>query len=143
MSFLASRKASLAGTGSWFQQVTFFPALISASVSPSCEPMQSPSGRTWPTTQIDSLALMASTMRSTIFGWTFILGLGGLGFFDFVDDRQDAIAALDRFVDFELQVRRVFEHDRAADHSLETFGFFVKQDSGAFALVRCANHSDV
>src|SRR5687768_11564000 len=103
---------------SWFQQVTFFPALINARLRPTCEPTQSPSGRTWPTTQIVSLALMASTMRSTIFGWTFIgqglgSGSGLIGLFNLIENLEHAIATLDRFVDDKLEMRSVLENNGA------------------------------
>src|SRR4051812_19478594 len=105
MSFFGSRKASLAGGGSWFQQVTVFPAFISGIVRPSCDPMQSPSGRTCPTMQIVSLPLMASTIRSTIFGWTFIRDL-----VDLLDDFQNAVAALNGLINNKFQMRRVFQN---------------------------------
>ena len=40
------------GHGVLFQQTTFLPSARRASVRPSCEPTQSPSGRMWPTMQM-------------------------------------------------------------------------------------------
>ena len=46
-----SRNLYFCGTASSFQQATFLPSFCNASARPSCEPMQSPSGRMWPTMQ--------------------------------------------------------------------------------------------
>ena len=63
-----SRNLYFCGMASWFQTVTFLPSFRSASARPSCEPMQSPSGRTWPTMQKVLCSRMTSMIRSMIFG---------------------------------------------------------------------------
>src|SRR6185436_16222734 len=116
-----SRKASFFGIGSWFQQTTFLPWFLSASARPSCVPMQSPSGRTWPTTQIRSLSRITSRIRSMIredFTDDAVVGAAcircsflfrGRGAFEFGDDVEDAIAARHRIIHHKTQLGRVFE----------------------------------
>jgi len=55
-------------SGALHYAVVFISIFGNASVSPSWEPTQSPSGRMWPAMQIVSLCLIPSMMRSMILG---------------------------------------------------------------------------
>ena len=81
--------------------------------------MQSPSGRTWPTTQMVRCRLSASTIRAMTL-WSRPSFLGLAIWFRFlgqsrIHDGQDPVAAVDRLIEHEAQPRRVFEDDRTGD----------------------------
>src|SRR5688572_26023908 len=145
MSFSGSRKASLRGISSSFQQTTFLPWSCNAQASANCEPMQSPSGRTWPATQMDSLLRMTSrtfwinclvlvseikVLLFAVFGWARSL-------LEFIDDPEHTVAAHHRIIHHEIQARDVFEKDRFGHEVLDT-GAVLLQQGQAGALLFCA-----
>src|ERR1700678_3935680 len=102
--------------------------------------MQSPSGRTWPTTQIVWLCRMPPRMRSIIFGWGFIRRVGA---FQFLDNFEDFVAFPDRFVELETQLWCVFQDNRPANQSLDPFAVFEQPFPAPFPLVRVAQNTKV
>src|SRR5271170_1351662 len=135
-----SRKASLSGTASSFQQTTDLPWSRRASARPSCEPMQSPSGRMWPVTQKTRWGRIPSRMRSMIFGCGFI---GGVRMFELLQDFEDAIALLDRTIELEAQLRRVLQDYRLADQSLDAFAVIMEFRQSLLFLIFVAKNTDV
>src|SRR5581483_828789 len=134
-----SRKASLDGTPSSFQQTTLRPRFFNASVKPSWEPMQSPSGRTWPTTQKVLCSPIPSRMRSMILGCVFILGPG---VFKLVNDLQHPVALFDGIINHKPQLRRVFQNDRLAQHPLDVLAVALQLGRRGLLLVRVAENAD-
>src|ERR1700722_2874188 len=137
---LPLRNASLSGTGSSFQQTTRLPWSRSASARPSCEPMQSPSGRMWPTMQKVRWARMPAMIRSIIFGCAFIFRGGVL---DFVNDLEHAVALFNRLIHQEAQLRSVFEDDGLADEALDAFAVVIQFGEGLFLLLLVAENANV
>src|SRR5579859_2312755 len=130
-----SRNANLSGTASSFQQVISLPSFCNASVSPSWEPMQSPSGRTCPTTQIVRQSRIPSRMRLTILGRGFILRES---LFDLFDNFQHLVAMDNRIINFKPQLGSVFENDRLRDLPLDAPSVFHQQAKSLLLLVGAA-----
>src|SRR5690348_4019626 len=119
-------------------------------MSPSCEPMQSPSGRMWPTIQMVLASRMASRTRSMIWGWGFN-GLDSLfrpGFFrrrilfQLFDDLHDAVAAVYGIINHEPQRGCVFQDNRFGHEALDPRAILHEQFEAALLLVRTAKDAD-
>src|SRR5687767_7231738 len=155
-SLSGSRKASFFGIASWFQQTTFLPWFLRAMASPICEPMQSPSGRTWPTTQKRSLSRIPSRILSmrredftdevagagSCIARLFLGGRGRRRAFEFRDDVQHAIAARDRFINHETQLRRVFQDHGLGHEALDARAILLQHSQAASLLLRAAQNAN-
>ena len=62
----------------------------------------------------------------------------GLGFFQFLDDLQHAIAAHDGIVEGKFQLGRVFQDDGLGDQALNAHTMLVEQLESALLLVGIA-----
>src|SRR5262245_36190254 len=105
--------------------------------------MQSPSGRTWPTTQMVSLLRMTSkilwitclVLDSEIkfclaFGFVvecLRLSVGWRGALKFFDDFEHPVAAHHRIVHDKMQARNVFEENRFGHQVLDARAVLLQQ----------------
>src|SRR5688572_26738656 len=134
ISLRVSKKASFAGISSSFQHTTSLPWSCSAQARASCAPMQSPSGRTCPATQIVWLLRTISrifwinclVLDSEITVSTFVIAWGG-GLLKFGDDRQDPVAAHDGIVHHEMQARDVFQKNGFGHKILNARAIFLQE----------------
>src|SRR6266404_1586843 len=66
----------------------------------------------------------------------------GAGFFEFLDDFEDSVAAHDRIVHDELEGRGVFQNDGAGDQALDAFAMLGEQGEPALLLIGIAQNTE-
>jgi hypothetical protein len=71
-----------------------------------------------------------------------LLVRAGVGFFEFVDDLKDAVAANDGVIYDELEGGGVFQDDGAADEALDTLAMAREQIQTALLLLGVAENAD-
>src|SRR5579862_8232889 len=98
------RKLYFSSMPSWFQTVTSLPSCLRQRAMAISQPSASPSGRTWliTTKRWCSFRARAISARLQLF---FVIGN-----LDLLEKIDDARAALERLVEFEMELRGVFQN---------------------------------
>src|ERR1700736_823660 len=137
------RKRKLPRRPSSFHATTVLPSCTRLRARASCEPIASPSGRTWLRMAIRSAPLSACAIseNDAFISRRTLLGIAGW-LFQASHDVQHAASTLDRAVKFEVKVRRIFQDHPFRKFSLERRSMFVQLAEDTHSLFLFADRAD-